>query len=636
MRLIFVSIFYILTHAVLGADPKYPVSSISEELKKNVDVVFRQDKMVFKINSQKEATLYVHQVVTIFNEKGKHYASEVIGYDKLTKVVSFKGTAYDAAGNIIKKLKSSEIYDQSSYDGFSLYSDNRLKAANLSQGAYPYTVEYEYEILYKYLFQIPGFVVVSNERTSVEESSYELIYPVHLKPRYKTINIDTKPEVTVTKEAFESTKWSFKNVMPIKFEAFGPPRGEVISSIMAGPTTFEYDGYTGVMNEWNDLGRWISSLNKGRDVLPEATKIKVKQLVSEKNTQEEKIKVLYEYMQNKTRYVSIQLGIGGFQPFEATVVDNTGYGDCKALSNYMVAMLDVAGIKSHYALIRAGAGSPKMVTDFPSSQFNHAVVAVPNGADTLWLECTSQTNPFGYIGTFTGDRQALIITNDGAKIVNTTAYSANENTQVRKAKVTLLPSGDGTAKIETVYSGTQYENDGLSFILDNQFDEQKKWIEENTSIASFDIKSFSMKNVKAKIPSAVVTLDLNLRKLASVSGKRLFVTPNLMNRSTYVPEKIAERKTNVVRRTTYMDVDSIHYELPEGIYPEFLPEPVVIKTVFGEYEASYKVDDKGLLYIRRVKMNKGEFPASSYPQMIDFYKNISKADNTKLVFLNKT
>lgn len=341
-------------------------------------------------------------------------------------------------------------------------------------------------------------------------------------------------------------------------------------------------------------------------------------------------------MQNRTRYVSIQLGIGGFQPFEASVVDNTGYGDCKALSNYMASMLDVVGIPSHYALIRAGAGAAKMKTDFPSSQFNHAVVAVPNGADTLWLECTSQTNPFGYIGTFTGDRQALIITDTGAKIVNTTSYGTDHNTQIRSAHVTLTTSGDASAKITTVYSGTQYENEGLCFLLDNQYDEQKKWIQENTHIASFDIKSFHIKNVKEKNPSAVVTLDLALRKLAAVSGKRLFITPNLMNRSTYVPEKVTERKTNVVRRTTYMDIDSIHYTLPEGLYPEFLPEPITIQSAFGEYEASFKVDDKGLLYIRKIKMNKGEFPPSSYPTMIDFYKNINKADNTKLVFLNKT
>ncbi|MBK5278697.1 MAG: hypothetical protein JJE09_07520 [Bacteroidia bacterium] len=109
-----------------------------------------------------------------------------------------------------------------------------------------------------------------------------------------------------------------------------------------------------------------------------------------------------------------------------------------------------------------------------------------------------------------------------------------------------------------------------------------------------------------------------------------------MNRSTFVPEKVENRKTNVVRKSAYIDLDTINYTVPEAIYPEFLPEPVKIKSIFGEYEASYKVDNGKVVYVRRVKMNKGEFPPDSYSELIEFYRSINKADNIKLVFLTKT
>jgi len=83
-------------------------------------------------------------------------------------------------------------------------------------------------------------------------------------------------------------------------------------------------------------------------------------------------------------------------------------------------------------------------------------------------------------------------------------------------------------------------------------------------------------------------------------------------------------------------LDTIRYHLPEGIYPEFLPNPIKLKNQFGEYEATFKLDQDNLLYIRRVKMNKGEFPAESYTELIEFYRSINKADNTKIVFLSKT
>ena len=109
-----------------------------------------------------------------------------------------------------------------------------------------------------------------------------------------------------------------------------------------------------------------------------------------------------------------------------------------------------------------------------------------------------------------------------------------------------------------------------------------------------------------------------------------------MNKSTYVPEKVENRKSEVIRRMAYTDFDTVRYQLPEGIYPEFLPEPVKLKSRFGEYEATFKVDEKGLIYTRRMKMEKGTYPAESYNELIDFYRGVSKADNTKLVFVSKT
>lgn len=616
-------------------DLKYPVSEIPEALRQDVNVVVRKDEKTFHIMAENRATFSVHYVVTIMNERGNDFAKEVVLYDKLSRIVDFNGYAYDASGKLLKKLKNAEIYDQSAFDGFSLYSDNRLKAIDLTQGVYPYTIEYEYQVEYKYLFAIPGMTILPEEKVSVQQASYTLMFPPALAPRYKTNNISTEP-VKGNSGSLQMLTWKFENLTPVKFEPAGPPHEELVPKIYAAPSKYDFDGYTGSMDSWNTFGQWIISLNKGRNVLPEEAKAKVREIVANKATVDEKVKALYEYMQSKTRYVSIQLGIGGFQPFEASVVDKTGYGDCKALSNYMVSLLNEAGIKGLYVLIRAGNGAPKMRADFPSSQFNHAVVAVPNVKDTIWLECTSQSNPFGYSGTFTGDRKALAITETGAVVVNTPRYTTENNVQSRTANVVVDLTGNGKAKIVTTYKGLQYENDNLDAALNYQFDDQKKWLQQNTHIPAFDVTSFSMKNYKDRIPTAEITMDLVLRKYATVSGKRVFMNPNLMNRSEYVPGRVENRKTSVIRNMGYVDVDTIHYQLPDALYPEFLPQPIKISTRFGEYEASFKIDQGMLVYTRRVKMNKGEFPPETYNEFVEFYKSVNKADNTKVVFLNKT
>lgn len=116
----------------------------------------------------------------------------------------------------------------------------------------------------------------------------------------------------------------------------------------------------------------------------------------------------------------------------------------------------------------------------------------------------------------------------------------------------------------------------------------------------------------------------------------MFLVPNLMNRSTFIPEKIEGRKTDFIEDFPKIDIDTIEYHVPENMYPEFLPEPLKIKSQFGEYESSFRLDQGSVIYVRKMKILKGTFPASVYPDYIEFYKKINRADNTKIILLTKT
>lgn len=621
--------------AAFSKDIKYPVSAIPEVLKKNVNVVVREDDTIFKILSKKSSTVHFHYVATIFNTNGQDFATKAIFYDKKTKVRDLKAFIYNANGELIKKLKSSDIIDRSAFDGFSLFTDSRLKYFDLTQGSYPYTIEFEYDIDYDFLYYIDGSTAISEEKMAVEHFKYQLIYPVNLKPRYATQNINVKPVVEKVSDNAESVTWKLDNLLPIQMEPLAPMTNFAMW-IKAAPSEFQYDEYAGDMSNWDEFGKWQLTLNKGRDVLPEETRKKVRELTAGLKTDEEKAKVLYEYMQSKTRYVSIQLGIGGWQPFDAATVDKTGYGDCKALSNYMVALLKEAGIKAYYSTVYAGAGHPGLDPKFPSVSSNHIIVALPNEKDTTWLECTSQRMPYGFIGRFTDNRYAIMVNETGTHPVRTTYYSKDINVQSRTADVELDATGNAKAKVTTTYSGLQYETGGLDNALGRSTEDQKKWVQNNTEIPTFVVNDFSITERKSKIPSATVQLNLTLNKYASVSNKRIFMTPNLMNRSSFIPEKVESRKSPFVLRSAFTNIDTIRYHIPESIYPEFLPPDTKLTSRFGTYEAGFKLDQGSLIYIRKMTRKDGEFPPEAYQELIDFYKNVNKADNAKLVFLSKT
>lgn len=624
-------VFLLCADAVAGG-LKYPVKEIPEELKQNNYAVIREEVTEYRVLAVNKTSGHFREVITILNPNGNFLVTKNLYYDRLLKVQNISASIYDEDGYLIRKLKASEIKDESAYDG-SLYSDNRLKRIDLTHNSYPYTVEIEYETITRYLFSFPDFSLYVDDEVGIQSKTLNVYYPENLKLKYKLIGA---PEPKHLKEGTnEKLSWQFTNIKPARFEKFSPDARTFVPTILISPLEFEYEGYAGTMDSWKNLGKWQSSLNLGRDVLSEETKAKVRQLTSGK-TDVDKVQALYEYMQNKTRYVSIQLGIGGLQPFEAKVVDEVGYGDCKALSNYMIAMLREVGIKGHYTWVNGGGSGREPLPDFPTNFGNHIIVAVPMSKDTVWLECTNQTQPFNFLGMFTSNRYGLMITEDGGKLVKTPAYDKNINQQSTFGTIAIDPTGKAAAQISVTYRGLKYDDRSVGHYSKLGADKQKEWAERAIDISSFDLVSLTMKTQAGEVPVAKIDYSLHLPNCATLQGKRLFLQPNLLNKLKSVPEKLEIRKTDVVLDIAYTQVDSLVYSVPDGLSVEFLPAAVNLTSRFGDYQVRYLFEGGKLIYVRKLSMNNGLFAKETYPEFVEFLKGVNKADFTKIVLVNKT
>ncbi|MBU2914649.1 DUF3857 domain-containing transglutaminase family protein [Reichenbachiella agariperforans] len=615
----------------------YRIDQIPDSLKENANAVYLLDEVTFEIIDEKKAIYHSHQVIAILNAKAKRLASETIGYDKLTKINSFTGKRYNQFGKLVAKSKKSDIYDRSATSGGTIFDDSRYQHLDLTQNQYPYIVEFEYEEERAYTYSIPDWYISPTSNLAVVESNYTVIAPDELQPNFKLVNTNKTLNI-VSQDGITTSSISFAHVKAVEHEPYGPPVSDFTPVIYASPSAFHYDGYSGDFNSWHNMGLWQLRLNQGRGDLSQTTIQEVKALTTNLSTDEEKIKAVYQYVQNKTRYVSIQLGIGGMQPFPASTVDELGYGDCKALSNYTHALLQSIGIESYYTLVYGGDRPPvrQLDFDFPVDVFNHIILCVPNQQDTIWLECTSQTNPFGYQGEFTGDRDVLLITPEGGKIAHTTIYDKTVNRQESYATVQILEDGNATANLQIKYSGLQYENGNLNWIINDGDEKLEKWIYKNTDISEFQIVDFDFVETKDKIPTIMETAQLNIRSLAADQGKRLFLSPNLMNQWKTKPKRVTNRQTDMVLTFEYTDTDSIVYQLPEKYHIEYLPESTNIETQFGTYQNNYQFENHQLIYTRRLEKNKGRFSKEAYEEYRQFCEDIIQADKGKVVFVDKT
>jgi hypothetical protein len=635
MRRIFSVGFLLLCFFANAGDIKYPVSSIPENLKKNANVVKRMEEYEFRIINTGEAVLRHKYALTVLNENGDDNAVLVEYYDQLEKINSIEGALYDASGNQLKKMKTKDATDLSAVDDNNLMDGNRKKVHRFFYKSYPYTIEYEVETKFNYTLFFPTWLPQEDEHFAVEQSSYTIISPSNYTIRYRAFNYPGEPLVTEGKGQ-KIMKWELKNIVSVVRPFAAPPFRELTTMVYFAPTDFEIQGYKGNMSSWLELGKFQFTLNMNRDQLPEKTIQTVRDLTSGIIDDKQKVRVLYNFLQKNTRYISIQLGVGGWQPFEASFVAEKGYGDCKALTNYMYSLLKAAGIKANYTLIYAGEGAGNnFIEDFPSRQFNHAILCVPLAKDTMWLECTSQDTPPGYMGEFTGNRKALMITENGGVIVSTPHYGLKENLLTRTISAKVETDGTLNMKVRTKYGGTQ--QDDLSMMVNSlSKDKLEKILQEEFQLSTYNVNDFKYEETKSIIPEIDEDLDITVNGYATTSGKRLFVIPNILNRANRKIDVDEDRKVDFVFNSEWKDEDNYEIEIPQGYTLEAMPRDVSLKTKFGSYSCTTKLSANKIIYHRVREQFGGRFPAKDQQELAKFFEDIYKGDRARMVLVKKS
>jgi len=122
---------------------------------------------------------------------------------------------------------------------------------------------------------------------------------------------------------------------------------------------------------------------------------------------------------------------------------------------------------------------------------------------------------------------------------------------------------------------------------------------------------------------------------ASVSGKRLFVNPDLFDRSGYRLPPDSVRHFDFVDKQAFTDIDSVTLKIPAGYRPEAVPADMAIDTRFGKYASSVKVMPDKIVYYRRYEESKVHFPPADYPELVKFYERLYKADHNRIVLVKK-
>lgn len=148
---------------------------------------------------------------------------------------------------------------------------------------------------------------------------------------------------------------------------------------------------------WDEISRLMAPLYAKASAIAGDSPIKAEAAAIAAQTTDPKARTFaaLQLVESKTRYFFIGMGEGGYVPANAEDTWGRRFGDCKAKTALLLALLKELGVDAEPVLVSLGAGDGIDETPPSLAAFNHVIVRVKIKDQSYWLDGTrtGDTNP---------------------------------------------------------------------------------------------------------------------------------------------------------------------------------------------------------------------------------------------------
>jgi hypothetical protein len=594
-----------------------------------------------------------HVIIKILNEAGLRYADIEIPFDEFNGVYNIRGRTILNDGTVME-LDTSTIHEKSYFPEFILFADSKAKVFSMPAVEVGTVIEYTYSVVHNSPFA-PTWTIQRDEPVLLSRITVDV--PEFLRYNYM---IGARKGVTVEKDISHPTLrtraiFTAKNVPPINPELFMPPNAEITSkvyfSLAALTTIFGTASIEG--DSWEILGKNYYRASKEKVKSDKTVSAKVKEIEEQCKGDMEIIQSLYGFVQNKIRYVAIEIERGRFLPHEPKDVFSNRYGDCKDKAFLLIVMLKEAGINAIPVLTRT-TNSGTVISKFVSGQqFNHMVVGVPAehfperedynvtviegdkeytiSDDYILLDPTSQSTPCGAVPWYLEDTKALLVQEDGGALVTVPRSDQKDNRRVREIGVKI--EDDGTIQCSVACTRTGQEANMCRAMLQHLGENEKKeWLQKKLlqDCHGAILKDFSLSGLFELSEPLTMDYSFYIPNYAQIQNASISLNPSILrNKMVDVfSRKTREHAVAFDYPMTLIDIYKI--QLPKGSKLKTELEPFTRTATFGHFTFTYFEDGANLVINKQLSIKDTRISLDDYNYMRGFFQEILVAENMAL------
>jgi hypothetical protein len=614
--------------------PEYPKDTVAVTL---------LDEQQTTVKDNGEIEVRYRLAYKILRPEGvKDYDYAHVNFSNDTKISFFKAWTITADGRELE-LKEKDAIEVGVSD-FAEFSDERVKVIKFSAAEPGNIVGYEYvQKKRPYMFE-DAWTFQSEIPT--RRSRFSLLLPNGWEFTDRWANYAKQQPKTSSGNSYS---WEVENIPAIEKEPEMPPY-----RVLAGRMDIKYFPRDPKLRDkssgsWDDIGIWYGNLTRGsRQDSAELDK-KVAELTAGITDPWLKMQTLAAYVQQRIRYVAIEIGVGGYQPHSATSVFKNQYGDCKDKATLMSAMLKQVGIDSYYVMIHTERGM--ISPDFPSLYGNHMIMAIklpdnlppaamysviedPQLGKLLVFDPTNPYVPLGSLPSYLQQNYGLLVAPDGGRVVLLPLQAPATNRLLRTATFTLSPNGRLDGQVHELRYGGPAAASREEFV-DATTSDRAKIFERmlGSYLNNFTLTGANIGNLDKYNESLILNYNFTENDYAKSAGDLLILRPRVMARrggvAMFDGKKI--RKYPIQFDETSLSSDILDITLPKGYVVDELPPAVDAHCDYASYKSTVEVKDNVMHYVRTYEIKGITVPTDKLPEVRDFFHQVQTAETSSAV-----